>query len=99
MVGTEIDTWLSIGTRDLAILSRKSSISSPDPSPSFHHTDLDKFVTINESEISEISPEEVSDESAFTEAPEPELEPAVKEDCDVEAGARPIDDDWGYHRR
>jgi hypothetical protein len=60
-----------------------------------HCTDLDESVALNESEVSEISFEEASGESAFAEVPEPALEPAVKDDYDVKAEAEPVDDDWG----
>jgi hypothetical protein len=56
---------------------------------------VDEFVALNESEIADVSTEEASGESAFAEVPDPSLERAVEEDHDVEAEAKPVNDDWG----
>jgi hypothetical protein len=87
----------------VAILSERSGTSSPDLS---RRTESDEIITNDESEVFEISSDEVYDESAFPEAPEPisepvsELEPELELPRDeinhaVEAVAEPIDDDLG----
>jgi hypothetical protein len=87
----------------VAILSERPRISSPDLS---RCTDSGEVVTNDESDVFEISSDEIYDESAFPEAPEPISEPVSKlepeleppqDDIDftAEAVAEHIDDDWG----
>jgi hypothetical protein len=87
----------------VAILSERSGSSSPDLS---RRTESSEIVTNDDSEVFEISSDEINDEPAFPEAPEPisepvsELEPELeppqdKIDFTVEAVAEHIDDGWG----
>jgi hypothetical protein len=92
---TEANPWLSTGTYDVAIRSPKSGTSLLDLSSLSPRTELGEFVTKDESEITEISAEEVFDVSGFTEAPEPMSEPESQDEVDYagEAVAEPKDDD------
>lgn len=98
--------WLSIGTRDVAVLSERSGTSSPDLLSLSLRTESAELVANDEPEVSEVPNDELYDESVFPEAPEPvsepvsELEPELEPPLDevnyaVEVVAEPIHDDWG----
>jgi hypothetical protein len=87
------------GTREEAILPERSLASSPDLSSLAPRKGTDELVTKEDLEVSEISCDEVQDDSSFSEAlppmPELEQEPLFEVDQPAEAIAEPIDEDWG----
>jgi GTP-binding protein EngB required for normal cell division len=92
---TEANPWLSTGTCDVAIRSPKSGTSLLDLSSLSPRTELGELVTKDESEVSEISAEEIPDISGFTEVTEPMAEPEPQAEVDYagEAVGEPKDDD------
>lgn len=105
-LAVEANVWLSIGTRDVAVLSERSGTSSPDLLSLSLRTESAELVANDEPEVSEVPNDELYDESVFPEAPEPvsepvsELEPELEPPLDevnyaVEVVAEPIHDDWG----
>jgi hypothetical protein len=91
----EANPWLSTGTCDVAIRSPKSGTSLLDLSSLSPRTELGELVTKDESEVSEISAEEIPDISGFTEVTEQMAEPEPQAEVDYagEAVAEPKDDD------
>jgi hypothetical protein len=92
---TEANPWRLIDTCDVAIRSPKSGTSLLDLSSLSPRTELGELVTKDESEVSEISAEEIPDISGFTEVTEPMAEPEPQAEVGYasEAVAEPKDDD------